>query len=581
MNKKFGYLEGMRFLSKYLIKYRKVFLLFFLGGTIETVITVLTPIIFSVMIDQIVYYRDIAVFLRISMVFIIMTIFTCLLYFIIYTFHHYLMSMYTFDIKMDIFRKFLDSKAKNLVNAKSGEVINHLIYDSAECLHFVIRNVIHMINGLAKGIFYLVYIYAIDFWAGIIVTFFLPIAAVIIFRQKEKLRETVETERSDYGTYVSWLFEILKGLGDIQLLQAEGTVRKDFTGHQRKLFEIRYKAKMANMVADNKIGLVNLSLLLTVFGICAYLSFTGQITIGNVMVLITFITTLNETTIYYAVRSFLDAQARLVRIDRVRRFLANDDETMWKGNQELVIKSGKIEFKNLSFVYDGGGRIFDGLNLTIDAGTHFALVGKSGCGKSTLANLLIGLYEIQSGDILIDGESIYNYSLRSIRRNVGIVQQDILLFETSIRENLLLGNPDSTDEKIWAACERAGIAAFFFSLEMGLDTPLGKGGIQLSGGQKQRLEIARIYLKDPAIIIFDEATSALDKETEAKIHMAWKELLVGRTAIVISHRESSVLLCDKVMLLEDGKARLIGDPGMLIKENEVFRNLFAVDEVES
>ena len=190
MNKKFGYLEGMRFLSKYLIKYRKVFLLFFLGGTIETVITVLTPIIFSVMIDQIVYYRDIAVFLRISMVFIIMTIFTCLLYFIIYTFHHYLMSMYTFDIKMDIFRKFLDSKAKNLVNAKSGEVINHLIYDSAECLHFVIRNVIHMINGLAKGIFYLVYIYAIDFWAGIIVTFFLPIAAVIIFRQKEKLRET-------------------------------------------------------------------------------------------------------------------------------------------------------------------------------------------------------------------------------------------------------------------------------------------------------------------------------------------------------------------------------------------------------
>jgi ABC-type multidrug transport system fused ATPase/permease subunit len=218
--------------------------------------------------------------------------------------------------------------------------------------------------------------------------------------------------------------------------------------------------------------------------------------------------------------------------------------------------------------------------LDIPPGSHVAIIGKSGCGKTTLSSLLIGLYEPASGQILIDGQLLSRCSLKSIRQSIGVVQQEVLLFDGTVRENLLLGNPRGTETEVWSALTRAGIAPFIRGLPGGLDTLFGKGGVELSGGQKQRLSIARIYLKNPAILIFDEATSALDQETEAQIHDAWRDLLDGRTAIVISHRLSSVLLCDSAVLLENGKIAASGKPEELLERNMRFRELFAVEEVQ-
>lgn len=579
MNKTLNILGGIIALSKYIKKHRRNFILFYIGWFFDSILTVITPIMFAIMIDEIVYYKNLDVFLRVSLVFVIMSIFSCVLYFFIYTQHHYLMSMYTFDIKLDIFKKMQSMKASYMSNAKTGDIINTLLGDTGECMHFVIRNVIHLVNGILKGLFYITYIYIISIQAGIVVTLFLPFAVYSTFKFSKRIREHTDKQRELYGGYVSWLFEILKGLSDIRLLCAQRTIRKDFTKHLRNLFNVNIKTSISNLSSDKIMEFINLLIQLSIYGICAYLALNGKITIGSVMVLVSFVFTLKDNTIFWLVRSLIDAQSRLTRIARIKQFLCEDDENSWAGKRELIVAGGNIEFRNIEFSYDKENSILQDFSVYIPSGSHIAFVGKSGCGKTTLASLLIGMYEVENGAIFIDSQSITDCNLKSIRRNIGIVQQDILIFDTTIRDNLLLGNPKANDYELWEACSKAGIAEHFESLPEKLDTLIGKDGTGLSGGQRQRLAIARIYLKNPVIIIFDEATSALDNDTERIIHEAWRELLKGRTAIVIAHRLSSVMLCDKVVLIEGGRVKATGRPDELIQSNDTFRELFAVKEV--
>ncbi|MBP1990788.1 ABC transporter ATP-binding protein [Paenibacillus eucommiae] len=578
MNEKLNVFDGVRILSKYIRKHKRNFVLFYTGWLVDCMLTVITPILFAIMIDQIVYYKNMDVFLQVSFVFVVMSVFSCILYFFIYTLHHYLMSMYTFDIKLDIFKKMQSKKASYMSDAKTGNMITMLLDDTSECMHFVIRNIIHSINGILKGVFYLTYIYIISIEAGLVVTLFLPLAVYTTFKMSKKIRDHSDNQREFYGHYVSWLLEILKGITDIRLLSGERTIRKDFTGHQRKLFAKNVEISVSKLTSDKIIEWITLLLQLSVYGVCAYLASRGEITIGNVIVLVAFVFTLKDETIFLLVRSYMDAQSRLTRIGRIERFLSEDDEHSWKGKCDLIVGAGEIEFSRIHFAYEQGKPVLKDMNLLIPCGSHVAIVGKSGCGKTTISSLLIGLYELDAGAILIDGQDLTNCSLKTIRQHIGIVQQDVLLFDATIRDNLLLGNPKASDEHIWLACRKAGIADYIELLPEKLNALLGKEGIGLSGGQRQRLAIARIYLKNPAIIIFDEATSALDSETEKIVHESWGELLEGRTAIIIAHRQSSVMMCDNAVWIEDGKVRVTGKPTELLQNHSGFRELFAVRE---
>lgn len=579
MNKKLTILGGIKVLSKYIKKHRQNFILFYIGWLFDSILTVISPITFAIMIDEIIYYKNIDGFLKVSLVFVIMSLFSCILYFFIYAEHHYLMSMYTFDIKLDIFKKMQSMKAAYMANAKTGDIITMLMSDAEECMHFIIRNVIHPTNAILKGIIYIAYIYIISFKAGIIVTIFLPISAYLTFNLSKKIRVHTDLQRELSGNYISWLFEILKGLTDIKLLCAQRTVRSAFTNQQRKLCDVNVKTSASNLLCSKAIEFINLLLQLSIYGVCAYLAFTGQITIGSVIVLVSFVFTLKDEILLGLVRSHIDAQSRLTRIERIRNFLSQNDENAWQGKNELTVSHGNINFSNIHFSYNASNPILKDFSVNIPSGSHIAIVGKSGCGKTTLISLLTGMYKVASGKILIDGQDIYDCSLKSIRKNIGIVQQDILLFDGTILENLMLGNPKAIEADIWEACKRAGIDNFIEALPNKLNTIIGKAGVGLSGGQRQRLAIARIYLKNPAIIVFDEATSSLDIETEKIIHEAWKNLLKGRTAIVIAHRLSSVLLCDSAVLLDAGKVKALGEPKKLMQENLPFKKLFNVKEV--
>ncbi|MBO4431992.1 MAG: ABC transporter ATP-binding protein, partial [Clostridia bacterium] len=210
--------------------------------------------------------------------------------------------------------------------------------------------------------------------------------------------------------------------------------------------------------------------------------------------------------------------------------------------KELTDVKGEIEFKNVSYSYEPGVEVLHNINLKIEKGRKLALVGPSGGGKTTICHLLPNFYRLadDGGAILIDGKDTRNLTLDSVRRNIGIVQQDVFLFVGTIKENILYGRPDATDEEVIAAAKRASIHEFVMSLENGYDTEIGERGVKLSGGQKQRISIARVFLKDPAILILDEATSALDNTTEVLIQRSLDELCKGRTTLVVAHRLSTI-----------------------------------------
>ncbi len=243
----------------------------------------------------------------------------------------------------------------------------------------------------------------------------------------------------------------------------------------------------------------------------------------------------------------------------------------------LVVTHGDIVFDDVSFHYnEGEDGVLDHFSMRIEGGKRVALVGESGAGKSTSVSLLARFYEKDSGSITIDGQEVDSVTQRSLRANIGFVQQDVFLFDASIRDNLSYGKPGATDDEIWEALKKANLASFVLSLPNGLDTEVGERGTRLSGGQKQRLSIARVFLKNPPILIFDEATSSLDTESETLIQDAFNELAKGRTSIVIAHRLSTIIDSDEIFVVNRGRIEERGTHDELIAKRGLYYKLYSL-----
>lgn len=262
------------------------------------------------------------------------------------------------------------------------------------------------------------------------------------------------------------------------------------------------------------------------------------------------------------------------------RFVEIMEEEPEKENEGAVeIKNvrGEISFKNVCFSYKTeDGEVLDNVSLNIKEGEKLALVGHSGGGKTTMCHLIPNFYKVDSGEITVDGININDITFQSLRKNIGIVQQDVFLFSGTVRDNILYGRLDASEEEMIEAAKRANIHDFVMTLEKGYDTEIGERGVRLSGGQKQRLSIARVFLKNPAILILDEATSALDNTTEIFIQEALDELCKGRTTIVVAHRLSTIRTADTIAVVDSGKIKEIGTHDELIAKDGIYKDLYSL-----
>ncbi len=577
MNNKLNYFTSIKFLSKYIKKYKKNFILFYVGELFNALLKVYIPITFAIMIDEIVYYKNISVFLNVSLIFIVMLLFSCALYYFSENQHCYLSILYAFDIKKDVFDNLQMADAEYMSNANTGDIINTVQSYTKECMHFVIRNIFHMINNILILIFLVVYIFLLGWQIGLLMMIIVPLSVFVSVKFGKKTKKYANEQRQNYAEYSGWLYEMLSGLRDIRMLGAQDTAKNLFVNHQKKIIKVNVKTGLLSMTAQNIITVINLFIQLSIFGVVAFMAYQNNMTVGSLTLILAYFANMTKYVGFLS-GMYLEAQNRISYIQRIYDFINVPNEKNWYGKDKLNVTNGKISFKNVDFAYKNSNPVLSDFSLDINADEKIALVGKSGSGKTSFAYMLIGFFRPQKGFIEIDGQRLNDCTLASIRENIGIVQQDTLLFDGTIKENLILGKRQATDDEIIKACKRAGIFDFIDSFPQKTNTLIGKDGIGLSGGQKQRLTIARIYLKNPKIIIFDEATSSLDSETEENIHKAWEDVLVGRTSIVIAHRQSSVMLCKKAAILENGRIIEIGLPEEMIHTSEAFKTLFAIKE---
>lgn len=260
--------------------------------------------------------------------------------------------------------------------------------------------------------------------------------------------------------------------------------------------------------------------------------------------------------------------------ERFIEILDQEPEKDCEGATDIDKIQGDIEFKNVTYGYGKEKDVLRNINLKIRKGETFALVGPSGGGKTTICHLIPRFYNVDNGEVLIDGRDIHSITMKSLRKNIGIVQQDVYLFNASIKENILYGKLDATDEEVFDAAKRANIHDTIMKMPEGYDTVIGERGVRLSGGQKQRLSIARVFLKNPSILILDEATSALDNTTEILIQQALDELCKGRTTIVVAHRLSTIKNADEIAVIADGRVIEQGKHDELMKKGGMYKELY-------
>lgn len=475
------------------------------------------------------------------------------------------------DMRRKVFNHLQRLPNKFFDNTKTGDVMSRIIndlMDISELAHHGPEDL--FISGvMLVGSF--IILCTINVPLTIIIFAFIPIIVIFTINKRKKMKKAFLETKVETGKVNANLENSIAGIRVSKAFVSHSYEEEKFEQGNKSFMAAREKAYkvMAEYFAGANLSLDVLNYVVLIFG--GLFTFNGSISMGDYVAYLLYIKIFMDP-IKKLINFMEQFQNGMTGFQRYVEILNEDREKEKKGAKPLKDVKGKITFKNATFSYEDN-MILDNLSLEIEEGKMLALVGPSGGGKTTFCNLIPRFYDLNKGDILIDDKSIYDVTLESLRANIGIVQQEVFLFTGTIKENIRYGNLDASDEEIIEAAKRANIHDFIMDLEDGYDTYIGERGTKLSGGQKQRISIARVFLKNPRILILDEATSALDNTTEYYIKQSLDELCKGRTTIVVAHRLSTIRNADEIIVLTDKGIEERGTHEELMKLNGIYKDL--------
>lgn len=437
-------------------------------------------------------------------------------------------------------------------NTKVGQIMGRItndLFDVTEFAHHCPEE--FFIAGIKTVIAFLV-LANINLWLTLLIFLCVPLMVVVCMTLNFRVRRTFRMQRNQIGELNARIEDSLLGHKVVKAFANEEIEKKKFEADNITFLDIKKLSYRYMAMFQTTVKMFDGIMYLLVVVAGGIFMIKGMIEPGDLVAYMLYVTTL-IATIRRIIEFAEQFQRGMTGIERFLQIVDADIEIFDEPDAvELKQPKGNIRFEEVSFEYpDDHNKVFSGLNLQIKAGEKVAIVGPSGGGKTTLCNLIPRFYDVTKGRITLDGEDIKHFTLKSLRENIGMVQQDVYLFSGTIFENIVYGKPGASREEVEEAAKRAGAHDFIQELKDGYDTYVGERGVKLSGGQKQRISIARVFLKNPPIIILDEATSALDNESEFAVAKSLAKLSEGRTTLTIAHRLSSIKHSDRILVLTE------------------------------
>ena len=486
-----------------------------------------------------------------------------------------------FDIRKEIYAHLQRLSLKYYANTRAGEVISRVINDVEQTKNFIMTGLMNVWLDLATIVIAVIIMLALDVKLTIVALIAFPFYAFSVKFFFGKLRDLTRKRSQALAGVQSYLHERVAGMSIIKSFTLEKHEQKIFDEANGEFLEKALDQTKWNAKSFAVVNTITDVAPLLVIAYAGYQVINDALSVGTMVAFIAYIERL-----YGPLRRLVSSSTALTQsiasMDRMFELIDEPYEVQNKeGALDLQRVKGEVRFQNVEFQYEeDGSKILKDINFTINPGETVAFVGMSGGGKSTIISLIPRFYDTTGGTLLIDGQDVRDVTIHSLRSQIGLVLQDNILFSDSVKENILMGKPGASDEEVIAAAKAANAHDFIMGLPDGYNTKVGERGVKLSGGQKQRVAIARVFLKNPPILILDEATSALDLESEALIQESLEILAHERTTIIIAHRLSTITHADKILVINHGELIEEGTHEELMQQEGTYYNLFQVQHLD-
>lgn len=561
--------------ASYYSSHKKLFALDMFCALLVAVFDLIFPMVSRNIVNVIIPEGRMDLLVKWTVIMIIMFIFRYVSYYIVSYWGHVLGVYIEHDMRRDLFSHLQTLSFEYYDNTKTGHIMSRLVNDLrdiTELAHHGPEDIFISTTMLVGSFILLV---RIEWRLTLIIFSSIPFMIWFAISKRKKMEESFREVRRKIANINAQLENSISGIRVAQSFTNEDYEIEKFAKGNHQFKEARkhsYKI-MAEFAAG--IGLTTNVLNLLVISAGGYFIYRGYINVGDLVAYMLYVNFFMQPIRRLSdfMQQFQDGMSgfeRFVEVLEIEPDIVDKEDAI-----ELKDVKGNIKFEGVSFSYaDDKDKVLSNLNLEIQQGKTVAIVGPSGAGKTTLCHLIPRFYEIDEGRIFIDGININDIKLKSLRQNIGLVQQDVFLFTGTIMDNISYGDPSKSEEEIIEAAKKARIHDFISTLPNGYDTYIGEKGVMLSGGQKQRISIARLFLKNPPILILDEATSALDNETEIQIQSSLEELSKGRTTLIIAHRLSTIKNADEILVLTDKGIAEKGSHEKLLDKGSIYANLY-------